>query len=156
MNDIYRLKLIKGSQGLYYIIDGKEDVGIDSRFPLEWIVRDLCEKRGINCNICLERGFFNGVMVSYCMECLMVLRSEGKKCGCLCIYNITSGENEKNGVEYPCDDDECCFKTYLKGVHPWEIGDRSLFEKKGSEYIFIGSEKDIEVGEDIIFAEDDI
>ena len=45
MNDIYRLKLIKGSQGLYYIIDGKEDVGIDSRFPLEWIVRDLCEKR---------------------------------------------------------------------------------------------------------------
>jgi hypothetical protein len=49
----------------------------------------------------------------------------------------------------PCVSDECCFKTYLKGVNLWEIGDIGQFNRKkektdwGQE--FVASKEDVEI-----------
>ena len=145
---IKKIKIIKGSQGLYYVFEGKEDIGFDIHFPLEWAVRDFHERETSYCNECVSQGSFNGVIVSYCKSCLTNIRSKKEKGGCLCIYSVISGEDINNKAEYPCDKEECCFKTYLEGINPWEIGDIDLFEKGKFDYIFIKSEEDLQIDGD--------
>ena len=114
------LRIKKGSQGLYYTIDGREDVAFDIHFPLAWVLRDISLSKGaLNCSECRVGGKMNGVIVSYCINCVTDLMSLGEQCGCLCIYN-----------DIACNYDECCFKTYLKDVNLWEIGDERLFENE--------------------------
>jgi len=159
MNNSLKLTIKKGSQGMYYTIDGNEDIAFDCHFPMVWAIRDLCvqdfpnctypadfvkEKKvtgALNCNGCRLNGCFNGVIVSYCIDCVTDLRSIGEKCGCLCMYDICSLEEIKK-YERPCDDEECCLKTYLNGIKSWEIGDKILFEKNGCNDKFIESEVD--------------
>jgi len=124
------LRIKKGSQGLYYTIDGREDVAFDIHFPLAWVLRDISLSKGaLNCSECRRGCKMNGVIVSYCINCLTDLMSLGEQCGCLCIYN-----------DIACDYDECCFKTYLKGVALWEIGDEILSEGDDENPLFYREE----------------
>jgi hypothetical protein len=157
MNESLQIKIKRGSQGLYYTMDGKEDIAFDGHFPITWAVRELTVEDfpystypsdypknkkvtgALHCNECRLRGSFNGVIVSYCIECFTDLSSIGERCGCLCLYNIRTGEDITNK---PCEYDECCLKTYLKGISLWEIGDREVFEKGNYNHAFFGSEVD--------------
>ena len=147
-----RIKIKKGSQGLCYIINrnGKE-ITFDGHYPICWALRELKVKDRItgalNCKKCEMTGRLNGVIISYCINCIFALQSIGESCGCLCIHNIKKRYiiNDVINDVINCESNECCFKTYLKGVKIWEIGDRDLFEECGSclREEFVGSEEDI-------------
>jgi hypothetical protein len=157
MNEFLKIIIKQGSQGLYYSIDGKEDSIFDIHFPIVWAIRELttddfpsltypCDypknkkvTGALYCSDCRLRGSFNGVIVSYCRECVTNLRSIGEKCGCFCLYNIRTLEDITNK---PCEYSDCCLKTYLSGIQLWNIGDREVFEKKGYKHAFIGSDAD--------------
>jgi hypothetical protein len=164
MSESLQIKIKRGSQGLYYTIDGKEDVAFDCHFPITWAVRELTVKDfpystypsdypknkkvtgAFHCNECRLKGSFNGVIVSYCIECLTDLSSIGERCGCLCLYDIRTEEDITNN---PCEYEDCCLKTYLSGISLWEIGDREVFEKGNYNHAFFGSEIDCVKIEDL-------
>lgn len=162
----------KGSQGLYYMksyTNTNKDIAFDAHFPILWAVRELkvsdfprstfeeglpedkVVTGALNCEECAIYGSFNGVVTSYCIDCLSSLQSIGEKCGCLCMYRVRTSRDVTISDPYrcPCDSDECCFKTYLKGVNLWEIGDIGQFNRKkektdwGQE--FVASKEDVEI-----------
>ena len=161
----------RGSQGFYYTInkDGKE-FAFDGHFPILWAMRELkvsdfpassfhenvpkdyIVTGAFNCKVCEVLGSFNGVITSYCINCLTLLQSKGENCGCLCMYHISSGKCATKNVDCPspCESEDCCFKTYLKGVNLWEIGDREMFEKRQTNWRqeFVGSEEDLKKQEE--------
>ena len=157
MNESLEIIIKQGSQGLYYTIDGKEDILFDIHFPIVWAIRELATEDfpsstypcdypknkkvtgALYCSDCRLNGSFNGVIVSYCTECLINLHSIGEKCGCLCLYNIRTLEDITNK---PCEYSDCCLNTYLRGIQLWNIGDREVFEKRGYNLVFIGSDAD--------------
>lgn len=164
--NISNIKIKKGSNGLYYSLEGNDDVFFDIHFPIIWAIRELRVKDfpqgtypsnfekdkkvtgALNCNDCKKKCSLNGVIVSYCIECLMCLISIGEKCGCVCMYDVSSieyinksGESE---CRSPCDRAECCFKTYLKDVNLWEIGDAEILKNSESN-ILIESEECLEI-----------
>ena len=166
----------RGSQGLYYTInkDGKEFT-FDGHFPILWAMRELkvsdfpgssfhenvpkdsIVTGALNCRVCEVLGSFNGVVTSYCINCVTLLQSIGENCGCLCMYHVSNGSDVTGKRDYrcPCDSEDCCFKTYLKGVNLWEIGDEDLFEKKRTDWRqeFVRSEEELKIQEEknIIF-----
>jgi len=160
------LNLKRGSQGLYYTIDSdNENIAFDGHFPIVWAMRELkvidfpvgsfqdhipkdTKVTGaLNCNGCRVFGSFNGVITNYCINCMTLLESIGEKCGCLCMYRINSNLciEKSTGYQCPCKNEDCCFKTYLKGVNLWEIGDECIFEKKRHNWRqeFVRSEEEL-------------
>jgi hypothetical protein len=165
MNESLQIVIKRGSQGLYYSIDGKEDIIFDIHFPIVWTIRELTTEDfplstypcdypknkkvtgALYCSECRLNGSLNGAIVSYCTECFTNLHSIGEKCGCLCLYNIRTLEDITNK---PCEYIDCCLKTYLRGIPLWNIGDREVFEKRGYNFVFIGSDADCITIEDPI------
>lgn len=121
--------IIKGSQGFYYIMNGKF---YDIHFPLPWAI----EMMNNWCMDCDKYGEINGVFVAYCEQCTRIM------------YKGTRGFYD---VDAPRKINLKNFE-YMKGVCESDIGESATeedaSEEEGSEVSELQtSELDVGVSE---------
>ena len=118
--------IIKGSQGMYYIMNGKF---YDVHFPLPWAI----EMMNTWCMDCEKYGEINGVFVAYCEQCTRIMYK-----GTRGFYDVGAPRkiNLKNF-------------EYMKGVCESEIGeegDSDIVEENEVSEVSVSEVSELDVG----------
>jgi len=91
------------------------------QFPYDWIL-DQAPGTGTECEKCLDRASWRGVLIGYCMDCAPVYKEKGE-------YKRGPGFWDC-GVEVSwLDLEHCAFHGYLKGIPMGKIGNIDFNEK---------------------------
>ena len=107
----------------YYKVDGELYA---SQFPREWAINSKPYTGPKNCLNCKKYGSWNGVFIGYCLNCAYHIYKEERGNGFF-----------QKGQEHPTDEflkdlyhekDFSAKNTYLKNVHPDDIGDKINLE----------------------------